>query len=198
VEDLDRSTRAILSATDRLGLSETTAVFITSDNGADYNGSAGPLRGRKGEIYEGGQRVPMIVRWPGRVPAGTVTSEPAMNTDLFPTLLSLAGIRLPTDREIDGRNLTELIEGRAASPHNALFFFPVLDSLPGAVRFGSFKYLHSTGDLGRDRAHLSRVDADAEAHDLSRLYPEETQRLGTLLDAMRERIEANPRGWRSP
>ncbi len=198
VEDLDRSTGAILAALDRLGLSEKTAVFITSDNGADYNGSPGGLRGRKQEIYEGGQRVPMIVRWPGRVPAGTLSAEPAMNTDLFPTLLALAGIPPPSDREIDGQDLTPLLEGRAPGPHEAIFYFPTLDSLPGAVRSGSFKYLLSTGDVGRDRAHLSRVDADAEAHELSRLYPEEAQRLGVLLDAMRARIEANPRGWRSP
>jgi arylsulfatase A-like enzyme len=140
----------------------------------------------------------MIVRWPGRVPAGTLSAEPAMNTDLFPTLLALAGIPPPSDREIDGQDLTPLLEGRAPGPHEAIFYFPTLDSLPGAVRSGSFKYLLSTGDVGRDRAHLSRVDADAEAHELSRLYPEEAQRLGVLLDAMRARIEANPRGWRSP
>jgi arylsulfatase A-like enzyme len=195
VEDLDRSTGEILGALDRLGLSEQTAVFITSDNGADYNGSPGGLRGRKGEIYEGGQRVPMIVRWPGRVPPGGASGEPAMNTDLFPTLLSLAGLPLPSDREIDGKDLTALLEGPAPSPHDALFFFPVMDSLPGAVRSGRFKYLRSTGDLGRDRGHLSRVDADAEAHELSARHPEEARRLETALDAMRARIAANPRGW---
>ncbi|MBW2315775.1 MAG: sulfatase [Deltaproteobacteria bacterium] len=195
VEDLDRSTGAILAALDRLGLAETTAVFITSDNGADYNGSPGPLRGRKGEILEGGQRVPMIVRWPGRVAARSESHEPAMNTDLFPTLLSLAGLPLPTDREIDGRDLTALLEGRAGSPHEPLYFFPVLDSLPGAVRSGPFKYLRSTGDLGRDRSHLSRVDRDEEGHELSKLHPEEAVRLEAALEEMRSQVEANPRGW---
>ncbi|MFP6664831.1 MAG: sulfatase [Deltaproteobacteria bacterium] len=196
VEDLDRSTGTILAALDRLGLAENTVVFITSDNGADYNGSPGALRGRKGDILEGGQRVPMIVRWPGRVPAGAVSAEPAMNTDLFPTLLSLAGLPLPADREIDGRDISALLEGRAGSPHDQLFFFPVTESLPGAVRSGRFKYLLSTGDNGRNRAHLSRLDADAEAHELSNLYPDEAKRLDVTLQAMRERIEENPRGWR--
>ncbi|MCZ6784500.1 MAG: sulfatase-like hydrolase/transferase, partial [Proteobacteria bacterium] len=196
VEDLDRSTGAILAAVDRLGLAPTTAVFITSDNGADYNGSPGGLRGRKGEIYEGGQRVPMIVHWPGRVEAGRVNDEPAMNIDLFPTLLSLAGLPLPDDREIDGRDLSALLDGTGGRPRDDLFFFPVLDSLPGAVRSGAFKYLRSTGDLGRDRAHLSRVDGDAEAHELSDLHPETAERLAASLEAMRERIDENPRGWR--
>jgi arylsulfatase A-like enzyme len=195
VEDLDRSTGAILAAIDRLGLAENTLVFITSDNGADYNGSPGPLRGRKGEILEGGQRVPMIVRWPGRVAAGVESDEPAMNTDLFPTLLSLAGLPLPTDRVIDGEDLTAFLEGRAEDPHEAIYFFPVLDTLPGAVRSGHFKYLRSTGDVGRDRSHLSRVDLDEEGHELSALHPEEAASLEAALEEMRAQVEANPRGW---
>ncbi|MGI9591163.1 MAG: sulfatase-like hydrolase/transferase [Myxococcota bacterium] len=195
VEDLDRSTGAILDALERLGLASTTAVFITSDNGADYGGSAGALRGRKGEILEGGQRVPMIVRWPGRVPP-RVSGEPAMNTDLFPTLLALAGLPLPPDRVIDGHDRTVLLEGRGDAADAPIFFFPTTDSLPGAVRQGRFKYLRSTGDLGRDRPHLTRVDADAEAHDLSQLYPEERARLAKLLDDMRAQVAANGRGWR--
>jgi arylsulfatase A-like enzyme len=195
VEDLDRSTGAILAALERLGLADTTAVFITSDNGADYGGSPGPLRGRKGEILEGGQRVPMIVRWPGRVPP-RVSEEPAMNTDLFPTLLALAGLPLPPDRAIDGHDLSPLLEGGALPHPEPLYFFPTLSSLPGAVRLGRFKYLRSTGDLGRDRPHLTRLDADAEAHDLSRLHPAERDRLAELLEDMRTRVAANPRGWR--
>jgi arylsulfatase A-like enzyme len=195
VADLDRSTGAILEAVERLGLSERTAVFITSDNGADYNGSPGPLRGRKGDIYEGGQRVPMIVRWPGRVEAGRVSAEPAMNTDLFPTLMALAGLPMPSDREIDGHDIGPLLEGTGPSPHENLYFFPVIETQPGAVRSGAFKYLLSTGDLGRDRAHLSRVDADEEGHELSSRHPDVAQRLKRDLDAMRERIDANPRGW---
>jgi arylsulfatase A-like enzyme len=196
VEDLDRSTGAILDALDRLGLSETTAVFITSDNGADYGGSPGPLRGRKGEILDGGQRVPMIVRWPGRV-APAVSDAPAMNVDLFPTLLALSGLPLPRDRIIDGHDRSALLDGAASPGPRPLYFFPTLDSLPGAVRLGRFKYLRSTGDLGRDRPHLSRSDADAEAHDLSRRHPEERDQLAALLEDMRAGVGGNPRGWRS-
>jgi arylsulfatase/uncharacterized sulfatase len=143
-------------ALDRLGLAESTLVYITSDNGADYGGSPGPLRGRKGEILEGGQRVPMIVRSPGRVPA-RVSGAPAMNTDLFPTLLALAGLPLPRDRVIDGRDLAPLLSGGAFPGPEPLYFFPTADPLPGAVRLGRFKYLRRTGDWGRDRPHLTRV-----------------------------------------
>lgn len=138
----------------------------------------------------------MVVRWPGRVEAGRESAEPAMNTDLFPTLHALAGLPLPADREIDGRDLSPLLQGTGGSPREHLFFYPVLDSLPGAVRSGRFKYRLATGDLGRDRPHLSRVDADAEAHELSRLHPDEAKRLAGVLESTRQRVAANPRGWR--
>jgi arylsulfatase A-like enzyme len=213
VEDLDRSTGAILDAIDRLGIAERTLVLITSDNGADYNGSPGGLRGRKGSTYEGGQRVPMIVVWPGHVEAGRVDETPAMNIDLFPTLLSLAGLPLPEDRIIDGIDLSPLLVSESgASEETAsadaepppvghapdarpLYFFPVTSSVPDAVRLGVFKWKQATGDMGRDRGHLSRVDLDAEAHELSDLAPWAAEDLARRLDAMREEVSANPRGW---
>ena len=195
VEDLDRSTGAIVDAIDRMRLSANTIVFVTSDNGADYNGSPGGLRGRKGDITEGGQRVPMIVRWPGRIPLGAVSAEMAMSTDLFPTLLALADLPLPRDRVIDGLDIAPMLEGRTGSPHRALYYFPVFDSLPGAVRSARFKYLLSTGDQGRDRPHLSRIDGDAEAHELSRLHPAEARSLAEALQSKRREVAENPRGW---
>ncbi len=195
VEDLDRSTGAILAALDRLELSDNTLVIITSDNGADYNGSPGGLRGRKQEILEGGQRVPMIARWPGAIEAGRRSSLAAMNTDLFPTILSLAGLPLPQDRMVDGVDITDHLLRGAAGADRAIYYFPTMETLPGAVREGDFKYLYNTGNRLRARSHLTRLDADAEAHELSNLYPEKTQHLQTLLDRKRAEIEANPRGW---
>lgn len=195
VEDLDRSTGAIMSALDQLGLSENTIVLITSDNGADYNGSPGNLRGRKGQTLEGGQRVPMIVRWPGRVPLGRVSDEMAMNIDIFPTLLHAAGIEQPADRVIDGRNLSDLMRGEAGSPHEFLYYFPVIQTLPDAVRNDAFKLTEKTGDFGRSRMHLSRINDDAEAHDVQNLFPEETAELMQALQAKQQEIKDNPRGW---
>ena len=195
VEDLDRSTGAILAALDRLQLSENTLVIITSDNGADYNGSPGGLRGRKQEILEGGQRVPMIVRWPGTVDAGRRSAMAAMNTDLFPTILSLAGVPMPDDRVVDGVDISDHLTGGAEIAERPIYYFPTMDTPPGAVREGDFKYLYSTGTFGRDRGHLTRLDADAEAHELSNLYPERVARMKDLLDKKRAEIDANPRGW---
>jgi len=197
VEDLDRSTGAVLAALARLGLDERTIVIITSDNGPDYGGSPGDLRGRKGQTYEGGQRVPLVVRWPGHIPPGE-TDAMGMNIDVFPTLLALAGIPLPSDRTIDGRDLDRVWTGGADSPHDELFYFPVLSSEPDAVRDDRFKLLGETGVPGRNRPHLTRLDADAEAHDLRMKHPEDASRLGERLASMREEIRENPRGWRSP
>lgn len=196
VEDLDRSTGAVLDALARLGLHERTLVIVTSDNGADFEGSPGALRGRKQETFEGGMRVPMLVRWPGRVPAGAVSDAMAMNIDVFPTLLQLAGVPLPADREIDGADLSPTWRSGAPSPHRQIFYFPTIGAAPVAVRGERFKYRHESGQTGRSKPHLSDLALDAEAHDLASLHPEEAARLREALEAMTAGVEANPRGWR--
>ena len=193
VEDLDRSTGAILAALSRLGLEENTLVIVTSDNGADYTGSSGVLRGRKAEIFEGGQRVPMIARWPSRIPAGTVSNHMAMNTDILPTMLDLLDIGLPEDRLIDGRSIASiLLSGK--SSHDFLYYFPIDSSLPGAIRSKNYKLTWSMQDYGRSREHLSRISG-IEAHDVQNLFPEVYKRLSDDLAAKRSSIEVNPRGW---
>jgi arylsulfatase A-like enzyme len=139
VEELDASVGELLRALEERGLRERTLVVFSSDNGPWHQGSPGGLRGRKGQPLEGGQRVPLLAAWPGRLPAGRVVDAPAMNTDLFPTALALAGLALPSDRIIDGRDLWELLSGASdASPHEALFFFNA-NAIDG-VRAGRFKF----------------------------------------------------------
>ena len=199
VEDLDRSTGALLEALDRMDLSNDTLVLITSDNGADYNGSPGFLRGRKGDVFEGGQRVPMIVHWPGRVEPGRVSDGMAMNIDLFPSLLSLAGIPEPQDREIDGRDLSRLwlAGGEEPGPHELLFYFPIVGgNAPVGARNDRFKFLASTGDVGRDKAILSDVHRDQENHNLIRRFPEEGERMREAIATFGAELAENPRGWR--
>jgi len=139
VEELDWSVGEVLRALEERGLRENTLVLFTSDNGAWFHGSTQGLRGRKGMPWEGGQRVPMIASWPGRLPAGTVAEAPAMNIDVFPTVLRLAGLELPTDRVIDGRDLWGVLTGEnPAPPHEALLFFD--DKVIDGARAAHWKY----------------------------------------------------------
>ena len=121
VAELDRSVGEVLKKLKELNLDERTLVFFTSDNGPWYGGSTGGLRGMKGTTWEGGIREPLIARWPGKIPAGRVSHEPAIMMDLFTTSLLAAGIRVPQDRAIDGKNILSLLISNAKSPHEALF-----------------------------------------------------------------------------
>jgi len=138
-EELDWSVGEVLRALDERGLRDNTLVVFTSDNGAWYEGSTEGLRGRKGMPWEGGQRVPMIASWPGRLPAGTTVAAPAMNIDIFPTALRIAGLEPPLDRVIDGRDLWGVMSGAgAAAPHAALLFFD--DKVVAGARADDWKY----------------------------------------------------------
>jgi arylsulfatase A-like enzyme len=142
VSELDWSVGEIMAALERLGLAEQTLVVVTSDNGPWFEGSPGGLRGRKGQSYEGGFRVPFIARWTGRVPAGSVSDLPAMHIDLFPTFLGLAGLSLPSDRIVDGMDLWPVLSReRAELGERPLFFFHDYDV--EAVRLGAWKYIRS-------------------------------------------------------
>lgn len=142
VEEFDWSTGEIVSALERLGIADRTFVIVTSDNGPWFEGSSGDLRGRKGQSFEGGFRVPLVAWWPGRIPAGTVSGEPAMGIDLLPTLLGLAGLGLPSDRVIDGADIWPLLSGDAEClPERPLFFFHEYDV--EGVRVGDWKYFRS-------------------------------------------------------
>lgn len=157
IQELDDSTGRILNKLKELGLDNDTLVIYTSDNGPwlPYGidaGSAGPLRNGKGTVWEGGIRVPAIFRWPGRIPAGTVTSEVAATLDFLPTFAAAAGVNLPKDRTIDGRNLLPLLMGTSKTgPHEYFYYFdtaihytpeggrPASNSNLMAVRSGRWK-----------------------------------------------------------
>jgi len=131
VEELDWSMGQVLDTLKTFGIDDNTFVVFTSDNGPwvetylkGYYGSATPLRGSKMKSWEGGPRVPCIVRWPGRIPAGQTCDEIATTMDLLPTFASLAGIPLAKDRAIDGKNVFPLISGKTrSSPHDCYFFY---------------------------------------------------------------------------
>ena len=145
VEEIDWSVGELLAALEQHGVADNTLVVFTSDNGPWYQGSPGAFRGRKGQSYEGGHRVPFLARWPRRIAAGTISHELAMNIDLFPTCLALAGLSPPDDRTIDGENILDLLTAQdSASPHESLYFYHQ-GELEG-VRTGEWSYVRSIGD----------------------------------------------------
>lgn len=136
VETLDWSMGQIFAKLDELGLDENTLVIFTSDNGPWFEGSSGIHRDRKGSSWEGGQRVPFIARWPSVIPSGGVSTEPAMNIDIFPTLINLAGAS-SGDRVVDGLDIMPVLTDGANSPHEKLYLFDN-DRIAG-VRSGKWK-----------------------------------------------------------
>lgn len=126
VEAVDWSTAVLMHELRALGLDNDTIVIFTSDNGSrgDNGGSNGVLRGRKATTWDGGQRVPCIVRWPGHVLAGTTRSELTSSIDLFPTLAAFAGAKPSTDRTIDGVDISGLLTRRdASSPRDSFLYY---------------------------------------------------------------------------
>ena len=119
--ELDASVGAVLDALQDAGVDDRTLVFFTSDNGPWFGGSSGGLRGMKGCTWEGGFRVPLIARWPGHIPAGHSSAQPAVMMDVFATVLKATGAALPDDRVLDGRDILPLLTGDALSPHEAVF-----------------------------------------------------------------------------
>jgi arylsulfatase A-like enzyme len=131
IEELDWSLGQVMEKLQELGLHENTLVVFLSDNGpwieqqiGDHGGSAGPLRGAKMTSHEGGPRVPCIMRWPGRIPAGGTCDPITTAMDLLPTFAELAGVTLPDDRVIDGKNLFPLVSGKTEmSPHEVYYYY---------------------------------------------------------------------------
>jgi arylsulfatase A len=148
ISQMDDAFGRLLRALDDQKLRETTLVFFTSDNGPAItnlhpHGSAGPLREKKGHLYEGGIRVPGIVRWPGRVRSGAVSAEPVSGVDLLPTLCAAAGVEPPKDRAIDGANILPVFEGKPVERKTPLYwhFNAALSKPKVALRVGDWKVL---------------------------------------------------------
>ncbi|MCI0638789.1 MAG: sulfatase [Gemmataceae bacterium] len=119
--ELDDSVGRLMAKLKELGLDENTIVIFTSDNGPWYGGSSGGLRGMKGTTWEGGYRVPCIVSWPGKLPAGKTSAALTTTPDLFPTALAAAGVDPPKDRVLDGRSLLPILTGKAKGVHDVIF-----------------------------------------------------------------------------
>ncbi len=143
VEELDWSTGEILRCVSELGLDAQTLVIFTSDNGGTSKGSNAPLRGGKGSTWEGGMRIPCVMRWPGTIPAGTTCRELATTMDFLPTFTLLAGGSLPSDRVIDGQDIRSLMRGvQGAVSHYQVFYYFYMEQLQ-AVRSRTLETAYS-------------------------------------------------------
>jgi len=193
VQNLDANVGRILAKLDSEGIARDTIVMFTSDNGPNrglvraprYNGG---MRGGKGSLFEGGLRVPCVIRWPGRLPAGARVSRIAQHVDVLPTLLELAGAAAPSTAAIDGRSLVQLLRGDETTwPDRVLFEISgrggrdgtPIGKYPGTARSQTHRWVHDGRrtmlfDLRHDPGEQHDVAADQPqvASTLSRAYDE--------------------------
>ena len=200
VEEMDAGIATVIEAIEGAGKTRETLVIVTSDNGRAWDGSAGAARGGKAGTWEGGYLVPLVARWPGVIPPGVTTSGLSMNIDLMPTLAALAGAGLPADLKMDGRDVSGLLLGAAASPHEALYFFT--GDRIAAVRTQRWRYLVRTFMQVWEIDHLDPgyrhpLLYDIETHgselfNMAEKEPEVLKRMQSLLDAGRRELEGIP------
>jgi arylsulfatase A-like enzyme len=188
VAAIDWAMGVLLAELSRLGIDHETMVLFTSDNGSrnDFGDSNGSLRGKKGQTWEGGQRVPLIVRWPGVVPDGRVTSEIASAIDLFPTIASLCGTRPASRGPIDGVDLSDHLLGKSDESPRTEFGYFHFNSLE-AVRSGPWK-LHFRK---RDEVINELYNLERDSGETDNVYdsePEVVARLSSIAERLRSEI----------
>ncbi len=180
---LDRDVGRILDLLKELGLDQNTIVFFASDNGSPRGGgpifqSTGPFKGGKGGLNEGGLRVPMVVRWPGKVPVGKVSDAPWYFADVLPTLAELAGAKPPAN--IDGVSVVPALLGKTQKLNERFLYWETPPpKLNQAVRFGPWK-ARRTGP-GMPLQIFNLVDDVAEEHDVASAHPELVAKFETYL-----------------
>ena len=213
IAEIDWSVGEILNAVSTNGLDEVTLVIFTSDNGpwlsyGTHAGSSGPLREGKGTAWEGGVREPCIMRWPGKIPAGTVCNTPAMNIDLLPTIAGLIDADLP-ERKIDGKDIWPILSGEdgAESPHDAYWFYYKQNELQAVLADGwklilphSYRTLGggpggdnglpvSYSNLKLEGIELYHLDKDiAESSNVAKEHPEKVAELMKHAEAARAEL----------
>jgi len=199
IREIDWSVGQVLDALKKHGIDDNTLVIFTSDNGPAI-GKATPLKGRKGSTFEGGMREATVIRWPGRIPAGTVNDELMTAMDLLPTFAKLAGANVPSDRVIDGRDIWPVLAGNAKSPHQA-FFYHGGNHLK-AVRSGKWK-LHVAAQgkakgkkkgKGAASPALYNLEEDiGETTDVAKNHPKVVERLRGYMAAFEQELAQNSR-----
>ena len=195
-EELDWSMGVLFETLKQCGLDENTLVIFTSDNGAQeqFGGTNRPLRGEKGTTYEGGFRVPCIMRWPARIPASQENDELVTSMDLLPTLASYCGYEIPKDRIIDGHDVTDILEGQSIASSTEVFYYYQKQQLQ-AVRWRNWKY-HlplqerikgpHLPDTEVGEARLYDLDSDlSETENVIDRHPEVVRQMNKLIEEVR-------------
>jgi arylsulfatase A-like enzyme len=190
VESLDANVGRILAALKESGAAENTLVIFTNDNGGDRLSDNGPAFHHKFTLWEGGIRVPLILRWPGRLPRGTECNQVAITMDLTATVLDAAGVAPRADRPLEGISLLPVASGAGEAQPRRLFWRH--RGQTKAVRDGDWKLVHDQGyDL------LFDLSADpGEREDRALQEPERLARLQTLLKEWEAEMEAAAPPWR--
>ena len=199
IEEIDWSIGQVLDTLRELKLDEKTLVVFTTDNGPwlsfqTHGGSAGPLRAGKGTTFEGGQRVPTIFWWPGKLKPGVVT-DLGSTLDLMATFAALSGTKPPSDRKLDSYDLSPVLLGSGPSPRKEMFYWTRAEL--HAVRSGPWKLhvkMREPIDYGRqivpEKPELYHVERDiSEAHNVAAQHPEIVERLLAMIKAHEADIE---------
>ena len=206
VTQMDYELGRLMKTLDDMKLRDSTFVMFTSDNGPEtlnrYRGSQrsfgspGPLRGMKLHIYEGGIRVPGIIRWPGKAKPRSVCHEPVNGTDILPSLCEMAGIEVPTGRPIDGTSLLPLLKGKGLNRKVPLYWrYDKALSKPFtvAMRQGDYKII-SDNQLARFELYNLQADI-GEKNNLASMEPERLVAMRKTLARLHARIEAEGPKW---
>lgn len=192
IESLDDSVGRVLKQLEDLGIADNTVIIFTADNGGLSPQSSGGLRGSKGFSYEGGTREPTIVKWPGKVAAGSTSDTPVIGMDFFPTMLTMANLSPKPDSHLDGVDLTPILTGQKDSlDRDTLYWhYPHYHkTMPyGAIRKGDFKLIEFFED-GTLELYDLRNDA-TETTNLVESRPEKADRLLAEMKAWRTSVGA--------
>ncbi|MFK7820124.1 MAG: sulfatase [Planctomycetaceae bacterium] len=186
IAGMDRSIGTLLKAIDDQGLEKDTLVIFTSDNGP-FAANVKPLRAEKGYLYEGGIRVPMIVRWPGRVKPSKRTATPVITMDIHATILEAASLKPDPSNVPDGVSLLPILTGDSELKRESIYFhypnyaFHKKNRLASAIRSGNYKLLRF---YDTESVELYNLKNDiSESHDLARTMPEKAKQLQSELEA---------------
>jgi len=200
IQELDESTGRLLRKLDELKIADNTIVVFFSDNGGlKRSAHQTPLHGGKGMLYEGGIRVPLIVRWPGIVKAGGICSEPVTSVDFFPTFAEILGIKPETNGPIDGVSILPLLKQKCGLDRGAIYWhYPHYHSAgvgpSGTVRAGDYKLIEWYDDSikgAENKFELYNLKEDiSEKNNLAKVMPAKVNELKKLFSDWRRRVGA--------